>query len=208
VPVIKSSYIRTESGAFEIGTTVLGTVVFATMVDDTYFKKLTFNDKVLYQLTIAALGDTTPASFMYARIDADHVAVPIVYSGIYNQKMVLNMILDRPTYSAGEDILNLSFFFLIAGFAIFALLLYTTIVQYFLKPLERITKDIHLVPLSARIDEQQYRSSKELYDLTLMVNNMLERLNESLQVSEIFKDYHAGKFGIEFNYDKRGKIAK
>ena len=86
-----------------------------------------------------------------------------------------------------KQTLNLLVLFLVSGFILFALVFYSIMVRYFLSPLEELSRDIHKITDSNRLDTESYPASNEFQSLCDSINNMLEKIDQSSISTNVFK---------------------
>ncbi|MDR2758920.1 MAG: response regulator [Spirochaetaceae bacterium] len=86
-----------------------------------------------------------------------------------------------------EQPLTLLVLSLASGLILLSLVFYVIMVRYFLSPLERLSRDIHKITSSNRLDTKSYSSGNEFQILCASINNMLEKLNQSSVSTNVFK---------------------
>jgi PAS domain S-box-containing protein len=87
----------------------------------------------------------------------------------------------------GLRILNYSVLFLVAGFFLLSFFLYIGAAGLFLLPLERLIRDVYRLRSSERLDLESYVSSREMQTLCISINDMMEKLNQSMISTSAFK---------------------
>ncbi|GHU21233.1 hypothetical protein FACS1894172_09010 [Spirochaetia bacterium] len=174
-----------------------GTVTCVLFIAENFFKRLTQYPNTSFRVREIPNESTPPEVFSYSRINNEELSVPILYRGISTQLLLVDMIIKRPLYGSNERILSTVFFFLVAWFAFFVILMYLVITQVLLSPLERLAREVHLINISGEIYETSYGMSKELRELVGAMNYMLERFHDALQKSRIVLEHKSGKFKRE-----------
>jgi PAS domain S-box-containing protein len=174
-----------------------GTLFFVYVLDNVFFQSITYYDAVRFEVFSGALSG---GEVLFEWSDAGLISVTHYVQNPDGTPLrdtaglgvFIRMNAPRTIYTQTERNLNRAALSMVVFFILLALILYGITGQYFLLPLERLSRDVYKITTASRIDLDSYSSSRELQTLCTSINDMLEKLNQSTISTNVFKSIFNG----------------
>ena len=158
--------------------TPAGTLTFGILLDEEYFRTLTgFSTmRVWWEAPQDNSADSTPTlQFVSSR----EVTAQLPYQTLYNGTLHLKISEHRSIYTEGQTaILHASVLMIVICLAVTGLLV-AVVDRRFVRPAQRLSREIAAIAPDQSLDTEQYGQSREFSSLAVNVNAMLRRLDES-----------------------------
>ncbi len=189
----KTGIIFYEGMAFEISVMPVvvvglskqpvGTVIVGNVMTDPYIKELTHFSATDFSISEAKEG-VAYSTVTIDPMDDDLISVSIPLKAIDNSESLLNMSMARTMYEDGKALIGFANALLILVAVAFVAILYWVITRFFLKPVERLSHDISVLKTTDMVNADQYSGSQEFSALCASVNEMRDKLSDSMRLIE------------------------
>jgi PAS domain S-box-containing protein len=163
-----------------------GVLIGLVTLNNDYFQYITFYQNLVFELT--QRQNRTARRLALFSNTSRRISISIPSTDISDNTVFLHYESNRSFYIDMQSGMNSAIIALIVGFILFAIIIYFITSWSFVKPVERLVKDIYHATSHNKITGKGYSKNTELRVLTASINDMLGKIEQSSISITLFKD--------------------
>jgi|GEM_PF-331337 len=162
-----------ESTDAPVGTTIVGN-----LIDNERMQAITYyKDTEFYVEALSTPLENKTLTVLKTEPDYLYGAYPLNSEDGVN--LVIMMRIHRAVYIQGQQVVKLSNFILFALAIVFIAVMYVVMTLYVINPVERLSNAVGELSADKALDVSKYDSSRELSNLCININDMIQRIEDS-----------------------------